>query len=80
MAGYQFEKTEIGFNLSFYSHKNLIQLHYPDGNTGIKITKLIIQTVFLIEGFFSEKKLRNCRGRYCLLYITSLQMVRFQKF
>jgi len=30
MAGYQLEKIEIGFNLSFYLLKNLIQLHYPD--------------------------------------------------
>ncbi len=30
MAGYQLEKVEIGFNQSFYSLKNLIQLHYPD--------------------------------------------------
>ena len=30
MAGYQFEKIEIGFNLSFHLLKNLIQLHYPD--------------------------------------------------
>ena len=30
MAGYQLEKIEIGFNLSFYLLKKLIQLHYPD--------------------------------------------------
>ena len=30
MAGYQLEKTEIGFNQSFYLLKNLIQPHYPD--------------------------------------------------
>ncbi|GIT04148.1 MAG: hypothetical protein CM1200mP28_14070 [Deltaproteobacteria bacterium] len=30
MAGYQLENIDIGFNLSSYLLKNLIQLHYPD--------------------------------------------------
>ena len=81
MAGYQLEKIEIGFNLSFYLLKNLIQLHYPDKDIQeLKKFSYLVQTVFLIEvSFFQRKTLRNCRGRYCLLYLTTLQIVRFQK-
>ena len=47
MAGYQFEKIEIGFNLSFNLIKNLIQLHCPKkGYTRIKKTKLLIKQIF----------------------------------
>ena len=39
MAGYQLEKIEIGFNLSFYFLKNFVQMHLPrQGYTGIKKT------------------------------------------
>ena len=80
MAGFQLEKIEIGFNLSFYLLKNLIQLHYPDKDIQELKIKLLVQTVFLIKvSFFQRKTLRNCRGRYCLLYLKTLQMVRFKK-
>ncbi len=80
MAGYQLEKIEIGFNLSFYLLKNLIQLHYPDKDIQELKNSAITTNSFLIEGlYFQRKTLRNCRGRYCLLYLTTLQMVRFQK-
>ena len=30
MSWYEFEKTDIGFNLSFYLFKIFIQMHYSD--------------------------------------------------
>ena len=80
MAWYKFEKIEIGFNLSYLLTQILDSTAPPrQGYVLIKKTQLLVQTVFLLKDFFSEKTLRICRGRCCLLYLTTLQMVRFQK-
>ena len=80
MARYQLEKIEIGFNLSFYLLKNLIQLHYPNNDIQELKNSVITTNSFLIEGlYFQRKTLRNYCGRYFLLHHTTLQMVRFQK-
>ena len=57
MAGYQLEKIEIGFNLSFYLLKNLIQLHYPDKDIQeLKKLSYLVKTLFLLKyPFFREK-------------------------
>ena len=57
MAGYQLEKIEIGFNLSFYLLKNLIQLHYPDKDIQElkKLSNYFKQYFYLNAPFFREK-------------------------
>ena len=44
----QLEKIEIGFNLSFYLLKNLIQLHYPD-----KDIHKLKNSVIITNSFFN---------------------------
>ena len=57
MAGYQFEKIEIEFILSFYLLKNLIQLHYPDKDIqDLNKLSYLIQTVLLLKDLFSREK------------------------
>ena len=53
MAGYQFEKIEIGINLGFFLAQKLDSTALTrQGYTGIKKTQLLVQTVFLIEVSF----------------------------
>ena len=56
MSWYEFEKTDIGFNLSFYLFKIFIQLHYSYKDIEeLKNSVIITNRVFNLRIFFSKK-------------------------
>ena len=57
MSWYEFEKTDIGFNLSFYLFKIFIQLHYSykDVEELKKLSYYYKQFFKLEDLFFREK-------------------------